>query len=175
MVYWPSQLCSFSPYISLGWALGHLSLSFLSLSWTPSKKGASYAHSLPSPQSVLYLDHRQKPLISNALIALITYHYRLIQLDPYVILSIHCLADYLRILSTCLQACCRTLCASRWLSAQAVFRLSKHDITHYTTTSLGTKKHFQSKHTAENTEETNIAGDQLMFGCWFTGLTPKDV
>lgn len=75
----------------------------LCLSWTPSKALHMHTVRLASPQSVLYLDHRQKPLIANALIAWIIYHYRLIQLDPYVILIIHCLADYLRILSTCLQ------------------------------------------------------------------------
>ncbi len=37
------------------------------------------------------------------------------------------------------------------------------------------KTNKQSKPTAENAEETDIADDQLMFGCWFAGLTLKEV
>lgn len=93
---------------------------------------------LPSVRSIF--DHRQIHLFSNALIALITYHYMLIQLDPYVILNAQCLDNYPSILLTC-STVYRSVfwCFTLAQRSGKLFRLSKHDITHYTITSLGTE------------------------------------
>lgn len=116
-----------------------LSLSYFYVFPEPPLKLSTCTQSTLTPVRSVF-DHRQIHPISNALIVLITYHYMLIQLDPYVILNTQFLDNYPSILLTCGTIYRRVFwCFTLAQHSGKLFRLSKHDITHYTITSLGTK------------------------------------
>lgn len=116
-----------------------LSLSYFYVFLEPLLNLSTCTQSTLTPVRSVF-DHRQIHLISNALIVLITCHYMLLQLDPYVILNTQRLDNYPSILLACGTIYRRVFwCFTLARHSGKLFRLSKHDITHYTITSLRTK------------------------------------